>query len=124
MSENIAQSEAQSRNCKNSGAAPCYLLLCPFCGTRPSEDSTGMIVCKVCLEKDNAVAAPDAEAWNKRHAAELTKREIRLLHISVERYADDTESNMELSGFEWKEKVKLKEELENLSVKIRLWLGR
>ncbi len=107
-----------------SGALPCYLLICPFCGTIPKQDESGIVACVTCLEKDQVVAAPNQAAWNNRHSAQLTKRDIHLLMSSVERYADYTDDDIEMSNFEWKEKVELKKELDNLSRKIRLWLGR
>jgi len=34
MDTNTAKSKAQSPDCKNSGEAFCYLLPCPFCGSK------------------------------------------------------------------------------------------
>ena len=83
-----------------------------------------MIVCKSCLEKDNAVASPDADAWNNRGPAEITKRDLVHLRIALERWIDDVSDDIEMSNFKWKDKIKKKEELESLSNKIRLWSGR
>ncbi len=104
--------------------ASCYLLPCPFCGVKPTEDSTGMIVCKSCLKKDNAVASPNADTWNNRHVSELSEDDLRLLMIAVERWADDLDNDIEMSNFAQPINVERLERLNKISTKIRLFAGR
>ena len=123
MSDDTAKSEAQSRECKNSGAASCYLLPCPFCGFQPTQEPDGLVVCKKCLEKDIAIATPSHEEWNSRGPREFTREDLDKLFTAVERWIDDVTDDIEMSNFTWKDKVKVREKLTALSGKIRLWIG-